>query len=314
MPYNPFDPATYSDDAVAPETRAFNAAFLENFRKQPRMYELKPGEIRAGGPPPAPKSPRAHDRVVKVGGREIGVRVLAPANPRGAYLHIHGGGMVFGSADGQDAMLERIADATGLACVSVEYRLAPRNPYPAAWDDCETAALWLAKNVKPEFGGDGLAIGGESAGATLAIPTLTRMRDKHGFTGFHAANLSYGNYDTTMTPSQTHVGEKCGFLGPKDINWCSDQYAPDKKERRNPDMSALYADLSNLPPALFTVGSLDAFLDDSMFVYSRWISAGNYAELAVYPGGLHAFNMFPLPLANEANARIDSFLKKHAAR
>jgi acetyl esterase/lipase len=62
------------------------------------------------------------------------------------------------------------------------------------------------------------------------------------------------------------------------------------------------------------VGTLDAFLDDSMFVYSRWISSGNYAELAVYPGGLHAFNMFPIPIAEEANARIDAFLKKHAAR
>lgn len=313
MRYDPFDPATYSDAAVAKETRAFNAAFLENFNKQPRMYELKPGELRGGGPPPAPKSPRAHDRTVKANGREIGVRILAPQNPRGAYLHIHGGGMVFGSADGQDTMYERIADATGLACVGVEYRLAPANPYPAAWNDCEVAASWLAKNVKSEFGGDRLAIGGESAGATLAVPTLVRMRDKHGFTGFHAANLSYGNFDTTMTPSQTYVGEKCGFLGPKDINWCSDQYAPDRKERRNPDMSALYADLSHMPPALFTVGSLDAFLDDSMFVYARWISSGNAADLAVYPGGLHAFNMFPFPLAQEANARIDAFLKTHTS-
>lgn len=312
MAHDPFDPATYRDEAIAPETRAFNAAFTADFQKQPKMWEMKPDEPRRGGPQVAPKSPRASDRTIKAkDGREIGLRVMAPDNPKGVYLHIHGGGLVFGSADAQDPMYERIVDNTGLAVASVEYRLAPVNPYPAAWDDCEAAALWLAKNAKAEFGSDRLAIGGESAGATLAVPTLVRMRDRHGFTGFRAANLSYGNYDTTMTPSQTHVGEMCGFLGPRDINWCSDQYAPDKKERGNPDMSALYANVKDMPAALFTCGTRDAFLDDSLFLYSRWIAAGNYAELAVYPGGLHAFNMFPLPIANEANTRIDAFLKKH---
>ena len=77
-----------------------------------------------------------------------------------------------GAADTQDPMLERLNEKVGLACVSVEYRLAPENPYPAQPDDCESAALWLAKNAKAEFGSDALAIGGDSAGATLAAVTL----------------------------------------------------------------------------------------------------------------------------------------------
>jgi acetyl esterase len=207
-------------------------------------------------------------------------------------------------------MLERIADATDLAVVSVEYRLAPAHPYPAAWDDCEAAAVWLAKNVKSEFGGALLAIGGESAGATLAVPVLVRMRDKHGFTGFQAANLSYGNYDTSMTPSQTWVGAHRYLIGTEDIRQCSNAYAPDVSQRRNPDMSALYAELSRMPQALFSVGTLDPFLDDSLFVYMRWIAAGNEAELAVYPGAPHGFNVMPHPHAAAANARIDAFLRE----
>jgi acetyl esterase len=82
------------------------------------------------------------------GGSEIPLRIVAPQNPKGVYLHIHGGGMVFGAADSQDPMLERVNEKTGLACVSVEYRLAPENPYPAPPDDCESAAFWLAKNAK----------------------------------------------------------------------------------------------------------------------------------------------------------------------
>ncbi len=141
------------------------------------------------------------------------------------------------------------------------------------------------------------------------MPTLVRMRDKHGFTGFQAANLSYGNYDTTMTPSQHWIGEDSVPINEAMVKDCSNQYAPAPIDRRDPDLSALYADVRNMPAALFTVGTLDVFLDDTLFMYARWAAAGNVAELAVYPGGVHGFNVFPLRIAAEANARIDAFLK-----
>ncbi len=307
---NPFDPKLFRPEAISAETRAFN----DNLRKQmagaPKWWEQTGDEPPRIFTPP-PKSPRARTLSIDIpGARGVSLRVIAPDNPKGVYYHIHAGGLVMGSADGQDPMLERIADATGLACVSVEYRLAPKHPYPAAWDDCEAAALWLAKNAKSEFGSASLAIGGESAGATLAVPTLVRMRDRHGFTGFRAANLSYGNYDTSMTPSQKWLGENGLLLQTVDIEHCSDAYAPDVSQRRNPDISAIYANLKDLPPALFSVGTLDPFLDDSLFLYARWIAAGNEAELAVYPGAPHGFNISPHPLAAEANTRIDAFLKR----
>lgn len=311
MSDNPFDPKRFRPEAISAEVRAFNEAFLARIAQMPgpaaRGSDASPPPIR----PPVPKSPRARVRKVPApGGREVEVRIVPPASgsPRGAYLHLHPGGLVFGSADMDDAMLERIADATGLAAVSVEYRLAPAHPYPAAWDDCEAVAVWLAKSVQAEFGGAALAIGGESAGATLAVPVLVRMRDKHGFTGFRAANLSYGNYDTTMTPSQRWIGAHRYLIGTEDIAQCSNAYAPDVSQRRDPDMSALYAQLSGMPPALFSVGTLDPFLDDSLFLYARWIAAGNEAELAVYPGAPHGFNIIGHPHAEAANARIDAFL------
>jgi acetyl esterase len=313
MSSNPFDPALFRPDAISPETRAFNEALAAQMKGQPKPWERPPA---ADGSPPgrvfaSQSSPRAKKMVAEVTGRPpVALHVIAPDNPKGVYLHLHGGGLIMGSAADQDEMLERIATATGLACASVEYRLAPAHPYPQGWDDCETAALWLARNAKAAFGSDWLAIGGESAGATLAVPTLVRMRDRHGFTGFKAANLSYGNYDTTMTPSQHWIGGESFFLETKDIQFCTGLYAPDPATRRDPDMSALYANLKEMPAALFTVGTLDAFLDDSLFVYARWIAAGNEAELAVYPGGIHGFNMFPYTIAGQANARIDAFLKR----
>jgi len=315
MPDNPFDPNLFRPDAVPVEVKAFNEALLKGMSEAPGPAARTRDDAAPSPFPPVPKSARARVRSLSApDGREVGVRIVPPAagSPLGAYLHLHAGGLVFGSADQDDRLLERIADATRLAVVSVEYRLAPAHPYPAAWDDCEAVALWLARDVRSEFGGAVLAIGGESAGATLAVPTLVRMRDKHGFTGFSAANLSYGNFDTSMTPSQIWIGARRFVIGTADIAQCSNAYAPDVSQRRNADMSAVYAELSRMPPALFTIGTLDPFLDDSLFVYARWIAAGNEAELAVYPGAPHAFNLMGHPHAAAANARIDAFLAQRA--
>jgi acetyl esterase len=316
-----FDSELFKPEAISAETHAFNEGLIKVFSMMDNWWEIGPPKVREArargeGPfPNVPKSERA--RTVAIdgkGGHKIPLRVVAPDNPRGVYLHIHGGGWVLGAADLQDPMLERIGRDAGLACVSVEYRLAPENPYPAAPDDCEAAALWLAKNAKSEFGTDVLAIGGESAGGNLSAVTLLRMRDRHSFTGFHAANLVYGAFDVSMTPSQKSFGDRRLVLRTIDIVKFSESYlsSVNVKNWRDPDISPLYADLRGMPPALFTIGTSDALLDDSLFMYTRWIAAGNQAELALYPGGAHGFTAFPFALAKEANGRMDAFLSRIA--
>jgi len=290
--------------AIPPEVDEFNLRMAPLMEGMPSMWAMGVSHLRASGVmPQMPRSPRAIDR--KIDG-DISVRIVHAESPRGVYLHIHGGGFILGSAAGQDAMLERIATQVGVTCVSVEYRLAPEHPFPAAWDDCEAAAVWLARNAKSEFGTDNLLIGGESAGATLAVPTLIRLRDRHSYTGFRGANLCFGTYDSAMTPSQRKARQ--GVLKAVDIARNIAAYCPTDELRRHPDVSSLYANLHGLPPALFTVGTLDAFIDDSMFMYCRWLSAGNRAELAIWPGADHAFTETPHPLASAANTRIDEFL------
>jgi len=319
---NPLDPALFRSDAVSEQTRLFNKGLVELMTPMPNWWEVgaqtvRDARARGEGPfPPVPKSARARTiTITGKAGNQIPLRIVAPASgdSKGVYLHIHGGGMVLGSADMQDPMLERVNDAAGLACVSVEYRLAPEHPYPAPPDDCESAALWLVKNAKTEFGSDVLAIGGESAGATLSTVTLLRMRDRHGFAGFRAANLVYGAYDVSMTPSQKQFGNERLVLRTLDIEKFMGAYLPGTHDLRDPDLSPLYADLKGMPPALFTIGTRDALLDDSLFMYSRYLAAGNRAELAVYPGGAHGFNFFPIAIAKEANARMDAFLARATA-
>lgn len=318
---NPFDPALYRPDAISAETKAVNDAIIKMLADAPEWWATgaqaaRDGRARGDGPFPAPIfSPNARNiEITGKSGHKIPLRIIAPENPTGVYLHIHGGGWVLGSFDQQDLLLERIVKNTGMACVSVQYRLAPEDPYPAGPDDCEDAAAWLAKHAKAEFGTEALTIGGESAGGHLSAVTLLRMRDKHGYTGFKGANLVFGAFDMSMTPSQRQFGNERLILRTVDIEKFGDAFLPNGEDRRDPDISPLFARLHDMPPALFTVGTRDALMDDSFFMHARWIAAGNQGELSVYPGGAHGFIAFPGEIAETANTNIDTFLTRCIGR
>jgi acetyl esterase/lipase len=305
-------PDIFRPEAIAPETSAFNVELQARLAQAPPIHTMQPRAIRAASEAgaglfgPAVPSSLAKERSIETPAGALTLRVLTPDQARGVYFHIHGGGHVLGRPIDSDAGNEAIARRCSLAVVSVEYRLAPEHPYPAGPDDCEAAAAWLAEHALSEFGTERLLIGGESAGANLAALTLIRMRDKHSYTGFAAANLVFGVYDLSGTPSVRRWGDRELVLNAKVMSWFADHYVPAER-RREEDGSPLYADLSRMPPALFTVGTLDPLLDDSLFMHARWVAAGNDAE----PGGVHGFTGFPYPLAHSANARIEAFLMEH---
>lgn len=311
------DPALFAPEAISRETAELNQGLVDIFAGAPPLNTLEPQVIRdareAGKDwlPPIVRLDNAQQRTIPGPAGDIPLRVFVPERVDGVYLYMHGGGWMLGAADHQDPMLWSIAEQAHVAVVSVEYRLAPEHPYPAGPDDCEAAAAWLAKNARSEFGADSLVIGGESAGGHLSAVTILRMRDRHGYSDFAGANLVYGAYDLTRTPSQIK-GEDAILLPLSAIEWFYDHFVP-AALRHDPDVSPLYADLAGLPPALFTVGTLDSLLDDSMFMYSRWIAAGNRAQLAVYPGGTHAFNMLPCEIGRQANERSEAFIRDAVA-
>ena len=120
-------------------------------------------------------------------------------------------------------------------------------------------------------------IGGDSAGGHLSAVTLLRLRDRHAITGaFAAANLIYGAFDLSMTPSQRLWGERNLILSTPILHYFGDMFLPGlgDEARRDPDISPLYAALHDMPPALFTVGTMDPLLDDSLFMHARWLASG----------------------------------------
>ncbi len=313
------DPAVFSDDAISTETRRFNAETLATLSALPDQWSVPPEAVRrlraeGRGPfPLPPKCPRAETINIDGPHGPVPLRIIAPEQgaPTGVFLHIHGGGWTLGTADSQDARLDEITRRTGAAVISVEYRLAPEHPYPQGPDDCEAAALWLIRESSSRFGTDRLAIGGESAGAHLAVVTMVRLRDRHGLTPFCAAALTAGCYDLRLSPSARNWGTDKLILNTRDLTKFGHAFLGDGQDLSNPDISPINADLSRLPPALFSIGTRDPLLDDSLFMGARWRAAGCSAELSVTPGGCHMFQAFPLRIARESNAEIDGFLRAH---
>jgi acetyl esterase/lipase len=303
------------------ETRAFNAELERLLATMPSVHTLPPEETRRarregrGIYPPPVFLPQARTLTIPGPADPVRLRIIAPeGESRGAYLHLHGGGWTLGENDMQDPRLARLAADTGLAVVSVGYRLAPEHPYPAGPDDCESAALWLlGEEGRATVGPGPLAIGGDSAGGHLTAVTLLRLRDRHGITGaFEAAVFQYGAFDLSKTPSQRLWGERNLVLSGPIIDWFGDQFLPhhDREQRRDPDISPLFAELSGMPPALFTVGTQDALLDDTLFMEARWRMAGHLTELRIWPEAPHGFLSLPMSVTDAALRAEHDFLRR----
>jgi acetyl esterase/lipase len=256
------------------------------------------------------------DRFVEGPAGRLRLREFRPDTVEGVMLHIHGGGWMTGSPEVCDLLNQGLSADLRLAVVSVDYRLAPEHPYPAGPEDCEAAADWLVEHAVEEYGTDRLLVGGESAGAHLAALTLLRLRDHSDAARvFLGANLVFGAYDLAGTPSARGMGRIPGpdLLDPADIALMAEAFAGGFEDRRRPEVSPLYAELSGMPPALFTVGTDDHLLDDTLFMASRWQAAGNDAELLVYPDTPHACIGLPTVFGHWY-PRLEAFLSGCLAR
>jgi len=309
------DPHLFRDEAVSDETRSFNAGLKQLLMSQPPTSQFTPEQIRSARREgkswmgPVVYSDKAETITIDGPGGDLDLRVIDTSNSKGVYLHLHGGGWVLGAADLSDVGNEAMAVAANVTVVSVDYRLAPEHPYPAGVEDCTAAAIWLIDNGEATFGTSRFAIGGESAGANLAAATLLRTRNDIGYSDWTAANLVYGSYLPHGTPSVRQWTEEGLILEPDTMSWFGGHYVGGQKIAiDDPDFSPLYGRLHDMPPALFSVGTWDPLVDDSVFMATRWLTAGNVAELAVYPGGVHGFDALPISIAAEARDRMHDFI------
>jgi acetyl esterase len=297
--------------AYVEESRAFYAARAASRGSDPSPDPSTSQGLRAaralererakGAVSTTSPGPPAVEALAEIAGRRVPVRIFAPARatPRGVYLDVHGGGFYMGLAARGDARNRSLANALGIAVVSVDYRLTPEHPWPAAPEDCETAALWVLEQAETRFGATRLAIGGVSAGATLAMTTLLRLRNRGVADSFIGAALQFGTYDMS---GQTPAGRLL------DGEFFIQAYAGHVADRTNPDISPVYGELRGLPPVLLVVGSLDILLEDNLVMAARLSAAGAEVDVRVYPESPHGFTLHPTTMANTALNGIESWL------
>ncbi|WP_176595484.1 MULTISPECIES: alpha/beta hydrolase fold domain-containing protein [Sphingobium] len=304
----------FDGSEVAEDTLAMAAEAKARIARLPPLWtadHAKPirdaRNVGTGGFPAIVRSPRAETLRIPHPGGEVPVRVIASVAPKGIYLHLHGGGWFMGAADLQDAMLEHYADNAHVVCISVDYRLAPEHPFPAALEDCVAVANWLVENAADRWGVDRIVIGGDSSGAHLAALTLLKMRDAHGIR-LAGAHFVYGFFDLALTPGAQQFGAERSTPRTADLHGFVDAFIGPDRDRRSPEVSPLHAGLAGACPALFIVGTEDALLEDSLFMHMRWLAAGNQSALHVYPGAPHNFVAMPCRAAADAHEKTVAFI------
>ncbi|MEX2032451.1 MAG: alpha/beta hydrolase fold domain-containing protein, partial [Dehalococcoidia bacterium] len=243
-------------EALRPQLRAEADAYMVTFARAPDDPSMPMDEWvaawRAAHVGQTFASDKGVARTIDGPAGPMRLRTFVPEHVDAVMLHIHGGGWVTGQPEMTDLLHEMLSTELNLAFVSVDYRLAPEHPYPAATDDCEAAAVWLLEHAEREYGSARLLIGGESAGAHLSACTLLRVRDRHdAIDRFVGANLVFGQYDHGGTPSQRATPERPDVLSIATLQRVEECFLPSMTpdERRAPDISPLYADLHDLPPA-----------------------------------------------------------------
>lgn len=229
-------------------------------------------------------------RIVREGG--VRVRVYTPARPSGAgLLWIHGGGLVLGSAAIDDRMCSETALATGTVVVSVDYRLAPKHPFPAPMDDCAAGFSWMMSNAEAlGIDADRVAVGGQSAGGGLAAALVQRLHDEG--VALAAQWLFCPMLDDRTAANRDHDGETHFVWNNRSnlVGWRS--YLGDRvgaAELPPYAVAARRIDVSGLPPTWMYSSDIELFYDEDRVYAERLEAAGVDVTFETVSGAPHGF-------------------------
>ena len=237
-------------------------------------------------------------------GGDLGLRLYRPRcnEPPPLLVYLHGGGWVIGDLDIQDGLCRALANRTGCALLSVDYRLAPEHPFPAAVEDSWAALEWVAANgAQLEVDPSRLGIAGDSAGGNLAAVAAVRSRDRGG-PGLSVCVLLCPVTDCrTDDRSMLELADGY-FLTRERMAWYWDQYAPPGIDRTSAELSPLRADLCGLAPTVVVTAGLDPLRDQGVDFARACSAAGVDTMLLHQAGTIHGFLGFQAALARSRSA------------
>lgn len=231
------------------------------------------------------------DRMISGPGGELPVRIYRPSgdDPKPAIVYFHGGGWVIGSRDSHDGLCRSLVDAVGAVVISVDYRLAPEDPFPAAVNDAFAATCWVQANAEGIGVDPGrIAIAGDSAGGNLAAVVTQLARDA-GSPNICFQLLVYPVTDYECDrPSMTDNAEGY-FLTATAMQWFYSHYLKDAADGIDPRMSPIRGNLNGLPPAFVITAEYDPLRDQGVAYADALIAAGNTVKSRTYEGMFHGF-------------------------
>jgi acetyl esterase len=247
--------------------------------------------------PPASGISFSDSIVASLSGPDVAVRIYRVADQepdRPAVLFLHGGGWAICDVDTHHDVASQFAADTGCLVVSVGYRLAPEDPYPAAVRDCITAAHWVVDHAG-ELGASprGIVVAGDSSGGNLAAAVALAARDGRSPRVLLQVLIYPVLDDDFTTKSWRAAGDGRFGLSERQMRWYWDQYAPAESDRSDPLAApAKAADLAGLAPAFIAVGELDPLREDAERYAARLEDAGVPVDFRCYDGGFHGFYSF----------------------
>jgi acetyl esterase/lipase len=218
------------------------------------------------------------------------VSLDAPSPPQPLLVYYHGGGWVIGDLDTHDGLCRFLADYSGCRVLSVDYRLAPEHPFPAAVEDTVAAFAWAAERAG-ELGADPgrIAVAGDSAGGNLAAVVCLQARDNGGPQPAMQV-LLYPAADSVGGQASRDTFAEGFLLTRNDMDWFEGHYLPDGCEHGDPRVSIMRApDVSSLPPAYVATAGFDPLRDEGETYASRMREADVKVALQRHPGLIHGF-------------------------
>ena len=257
--------------------------------------------IRSGPRPEPANLAYWEDRLLFVDGREVPVRITRPEGdgPFPILMNFHGCGWVTGSVAGDDLRCQRLTKLAGCVTISVDYRLAPENPFPAGFEDCLGATRWALANAA-EMDGDParVAVSGASAGANIAAAVAAQVNE------IAFLLLFYPVIDATARGGDLPGGPH--YLTRAAMDWYWARYLGDFADRTDPRISPnLLPDLALMPPALVIAAQYDPLAAEARTYCEALSAAGVPATYVEMPGTIHGFVSFApdLPQTLEAIER-----------
>jgi acetyl esterase len=285
-------------DDLTPDMRRFQRWLAAAYAKHPPLDSVGLPEarmiaerVRAPLAQGGPTMVRRHDLQVDTPHGPVRVRLHTPTEGRRhpALLYLHGGGWVFFSIDSHDRLMRELAARSGRVVIGVDYARAPEARYPVAREQAAAAWRWARDNAAT-LGLDPqrIALGGDSAGANLAITAALQLRDAGERPD--ALLLNYGVFgDDDRTESYTRFDGPGYNLGRDEMRGFWDRYAGESRPIADPLAVPLRADLTGLPRCCLVVPECDVLRDDSLRMAERLRAAGVAVALQRHAGAVHSF-------------------------